>query len=79
MEMGLRRFHAANLMSAVIWVPAILAPGYFAANSLGAGAHIGEVHLLAFAAGIAIITAAGGWLAARVLKGSSRTRPRRRR
>jgi membrane protein DedA with SNARE-associated domain len=72
MEMGVHRFQAANLISAIIWVPAIFAPGYFAADSLGSDAEIGELHLFAFVVGIGIITAAGGWATARVLKGTSR-------
>jgi membrane protein DedA with SNARE-associated domain len=79
MEMGSHRFQVANLISAIIWVPAVLAPGYFAADSLGSDAEIGEFHLFAFVAGIGILTAVGGWAAARVLKGTSRSRSKRRR
>jgi membrane protein DedA with SNARE-associated domain len=34
--MGAGRFHAANVLSALIWTPAMLAPGYIAAGGLGA-------------------------------------------
>lgn len=33
--MGRGRFHAANVLSALIWTPAMLAPGYVAAGGLG--------------------------------------------
>jgi membrane protein DedA with SNARE-associated domain len=72
MEMDRRHFHAANFVSAVIWAPAILAPGYFAAGTLGADPHLGGDHLLAFAAGIGVITIAGSWVASKVLNASPR-------
>lgn len=34
--MGAGRFHAANVLSALIWTPAMLAPGYIVAGGLGA-------------------------------------------
>lgn len=34
--MGKGRFHVANVLSALIWTPAMLAPGYVAAGGLGA-------------------------------------------
>lgn len=33
--MGQGRFHVANVLSALIWTPAMLAPGYMAAGGLG--------------------------------------------
>ena len=69
MEMGARRFHAANLISGVLWVPAILAPGFFAAESLGPEVELSERHVAIFAGGIVAITLAGTWLSARVLRG----------
>jgi membrane protein DedA with SNARE-associated domain len=78
MEMNGRRFQAANLLSAAIWVPAIFAPGYFAAARLGADAQVGELDLLAFAAGITAITLGGAWLGAKVLQKGSRRVPKKR-
>ena len=69
MEMGCRRFQAANLISGVLWIPAIFAPGYFAAESLGSVSQISELHLVVFAAGIGAISLAGAWLGARLLQG----------
>jgi membrane protein DedA with SNARE-associated domain len=56
-EMGNRRLELANLLSAMIWVPIICAPGYFAAESLGPNLLIDEVHLMSFALGIVLLTA----------------------
>lgn len=74
MEMNLRRFHVANFVSGVLWVAAIFAPGYVAADSLGGDREISAVHIAAFAGGIAAITIAGTWLGARVLRGGARQR-----
>jgi membrane protein DedA with SNARE-associated domain len=78
MEMSGRRFQAANLLSAAIWVPAIFAPGYLAAARLGAEAQVSELDLLAFAAGITAITLVGAWLGAKVLQPGSRRSPKKR-
>jgi membrane protein DedA with SNARE-associated domain len=72
MDMNSRSFHAANVISAVIWVPAIFAPGYFAASRLEEDAQLSEMHVMAFAAGIALITIAGAWLGARLLQAKPR-------
>lgn len=77
MEMRSRRFQAANLISGALWIPAIFAPGYVAAESLGPDPQIGELHLLAFAAGIGAISLAGTWLGARLIQGRSKRGPRR--
>jgi membrane protein DedA with SNARE-associated domain len=71
MEMNSRRFHAANVLSALIWVPAILVPGYLAASRLEADAQVSEWDVMIFVAGIAIITLAGAWLGARLLQGGA--------
>lgn len=77
MEMDQRRFQAANVISATVWVPAIFAPGYFAAEALGPDAQIEQCHVLAFGAGIGIITALGAWAASTLLNGTSKPRANR--
>lgn len=72
MELDSRRFHAANVISALIWVPAILVPGYYAGSQLEPGAPISSFQVMAFAAGIALITLAGAWLGARAIRGKAR-------
>lgn len=79
MEMGRRRFQIANILSATIWVPAIFAPGYFAAESLGPNPVIGGGHLLTFVIGIILLTATAAWAGSRLLLGDSGARARRRR
>lgn len=74
MDMDQRRFHAANVLSALVWVPAILAPGYFAADSMGGNARIDETTLLVFMLGIGALTALGSWGAAKVLRLGARRR-----
>lgn len=78
MEMGRRRFQGANILSAALWVPAILAPGYFAAESLGPDPVLDEIHLLTFGSGVLFLTAAAAWLGAKVLMGDPRARAQRR-
>lgn len=68
MEMDPRRFHAANLLSALCWVPAMLGPGYLAADSLPEGG-ITRTHVFLFAAGLLAITGLGTWFGARVVRG----------
>ena len=45
--MGAGRFHAANVLSALIWTPAMLAPGYIVAGGLGAPGVLGNSSELA--------------------------------
>src|SRR5690606_24492868 len=76
MEMDYRKFQTANVVSALAWVPAILAPGYFAARGLDLG-EVSALHLFGFAAGVLALTALGTWASARVLRGSRASRSRR--
>lgn len=62
MKMGHIRFQIANVLSALVWVPAMLAPGYFAVRSAGsiAGAQqtgliIGTALSVLLAVGIALM------------------------
>ena len=50
LQMRRRTFQVANALSAVIWVLAILAPGYFAAKGLAELEALGEAHLTTIAA-----------------------------
>ncbi|ARU15771.1 DedA family protein [Croceicoccus marinus] len=68
MEMSARRFQAANLLSGGLWVPAILGPGYLAADALPEGG-ITQMHVLLFAVGVLAITGAGTWIGARLMRG----------
>lgn len=76
MMMDHRRFQIANIASAALWVPAMLAPGYFAGHrlaDLSEALSAGEWGLLALLA--LAVTLLGSWLALRFLG----RRPRRAR
>jgi membrane protein DedA with SNARE-associated domain len=78
MEMDHRRFQIANVTSAILWVPVMFAPGYFAVKTLGSAESITEAHLLGIGAVIAVITIGGTLVGARFLgRASRRRRPRR--
>lgn len=67
MEMGHRRFQLANVTSAVLWVPVMFAPGYFAVRSVGSLEHISESHLIGIGAVVAVLTVAATMIGARLL------------
>lgn len=67
LRMHSTRFQVANVLSAAIWVPAMLAPGYFAARGLAELERLGEADALTLAiAGTAILVVLGA-VAARLL------------
>lgn len=73
--MNQRRFQIANIASAILWVPALFAPGFLAARSLGA-VKITEWHVFGLLLLIVLMTLGGGMIAARLLgKGARRRRP----
>lgn len=76
MKMPTRTFQLANVASALIWVPALLAPGYFAASSVG-GFRVTEAHLAALAGVMILISVLGSVLSMRLLGRSPRTARRR--
>jgi membrane protein DedA with SNARE-associated domain len=75
MEMDRRRFQLANLASAVLWVPAMFAPGYFAARSLGSVEKITEWHLLGIGLVVVVLTVGASAIAYRFLGKVDRKRP----
>lgn len=78
MDMQHRRFQIANVTSAILWVPVMFAPGYFAVKSLGSVEHVTEAHLLGMGAVVALLTIGAAAIGARVLGRSDRKRGRRR-
>lgn len=74
-DMGQRKFQIANVLSALVWAPAILAPGYFAGESLGPDPVISSDDVLVFLAGTIIITALAAWASTKML---GRRKPKRR-
>lgn len=78
MEMDYRRFQIANVTSAILWVPVMFAPGYFAVKTLGSVESVTEAHLLGIGAVVAAVTIGGTLIGARLLgRASRRRRPRR--
>ncbi|NWK94579.1 DedA family protein [Sphingobium lactosutens] len=77
MNMAPKPFQIANLLSALLWVPLMFAPGYLAGSSLGPSVAITEWHLIAFGAGIMVLTFAATFITSKIL-GDPRMRARRR-
>jgi membrane protein DedA with SNARE-associated domain len=78
---GMKRatFQIANIVSAILWVPLVFAPGYFAAQSIGPFEEITELHILGMGLAIVGTMIFGMFAAAKILGGSNRNRrPRRR-
>lgn len=77
--MDQRRFQAANIASAVVWAPVMLAPGWFAAKGAEKFGELTEVHWLGLAVLASIIAVlivfAGAWIARRMTP--ARKRPSR--
>ena len=79
MAMKHRSFQIANVLSAVLWVPALMLPGYLAARSMGPIEEFREVHLIGLGVIIAVLTIAGGIVGAKVFGTGNRRRGRNRR
>lgn len=65
MRMNHLRFQVANILSAIVWLPLMLAPGYFAAKGLSAARDTQQFGLIA---GSLVSVVVGVWLAASMLK-----------
>lgn len=78
MQMENRPFQFANVLSAVLWVPATLLPGYWAARSVGSIDELRTAHLFSFAIIVIVLTLVAGMVGARILGGSAKHRQHRR-
>ncbi len=78
MEMAPRRFHLANVTSAILWVPVMFAPGYFAVRTLGSVERITEGHMLGMGAVVIVLTVGAMVISGKVLGTVDRKRERRR-
>lgn len=79
MSMHHGRFQLANVLSAVVWLPIMLAPGYFAARGLG---HAQNAQGIGLAIGTGLSVLLAGWLLVvfmRKRRVPERPRPERRR
>ena len=64
LQMSQARFQISNAVSAVLWVPIMLAPGYFAAKGLARLEALGEADGLTFAviaAGVLVVAGVVAW------------------
>lgn len=78
MQMEMRLFQIANVASAILWVPALLAPGFLAARHFGAIEQINKMHLIGLAVFGIAFTILATFVAARMLGGDSKRRRQRR-
>jgi len=78
MQMPHRSFQMANVASAVLWVPALLAPGYLAGASLPVE-RLDDWQLLAIVAGLLIVPFLLAGAVARIVMRRPRARDRRAR
>ena len=67
LQMSRTRFQIANVVSAALWVPIMLAPGYFAAKGLAQLEALGEADGLTIAMIVAAVLVVGGVVAWRVI------------
>jgi membrane protein DedA with SNARE-associated domain len=71
MKMNRRRFQFANVSSAIIWVPTLLAPGYFAVTTFAYFNLASEATWAGLIALIVLLSLAGSWLGYRVLRSNA--------
>lgn len=76
MAMDQKRFQLANIGSAMIWAPLMLAPGWLAAKGASRFGELNEFHWLGLAIGLMVLTSLAAVLIAWILK---KTTPQRRR
>lgn len=77
MQMDGRAFQIANITSAVVWVPALLAPGYWA-GSLGSLGLISMEMLMGLGVALIVLPLVVGWLVSRIMLGRRRAGRARR-
>ena len=78
MDMDQRRFQLANVTSAMLWVPAMFAPGYLAVKQLGPMEHITEAHMIGAGLAVVLLTVAATYIAGKIVGRVDRRRNRRR-
>lgn len=71
MRMDQRRFQLANVTSAIIWVPTLLAPGYFATTTFAYLSLASEATWAGLIALIVLLSIGGSWLGYRVLRSNA--------
>lgn len=74
MAMDQRRFQLANVLSAILWAPVMLAPGWLLGRGIDGLGDLGEGHLIGLAALLAVATAGAFVLSARLMRSRRRVR-----
>lgn len=72
-KMPPRLFQTANILSALLWAPALLLPGYFAGGKL-AQFDLQAEHLMLIAIGLCVVPMLLGWIALRIASKPRRVR-----
>lgn len=78
MSMDQTRFQTANILSAMVWAPAMFLPGWLAARGMGAFAHMNADHMFWLVIGITVVTIIATVVGIRMFKGRPRGHRRRR-
>ena len=78
MDMDQRRFQLANVTSAMLWVPAMFAPGYLAVKQLGPVEHITEAHMIGAGLAVVLLMVVATYIAGKIVGRVDRRRDRRR-
>lgn len=71
-----RAFQLANILSAIVWVPLLFAPGYLAANNLDLTGMVSAEQFMLIIAGLVVVPLVGSWILSVIV---ARRRARRRR
>jgi membrane protein DedA with SNARE-associated domain len=71
MKMNRRKFQLANVTSAIIWVPTLLAPGYFAVTTFAYFNLASEATWAGLIVLVVLLSLAGSWLGYRVLRSNA--------
>lgn len=74
MMMSHTRFQLANVLSAVVWLPVMLAPGYFTARTVGQAGNAQEIGLIV---GSVLSVGVGVWLLVMMMRKRSNPSGRR--
>jgi membrane protein DedA with SNARE-associated domain len=79
MAMDQRRFQLANVLSAVVWAPVMLAPGWLVGRGIDGLGDLGEGHLMGLAAFVFVVTVGAFLISARMMRSRRRVRGTARR
>lgn len=73
-RMPSRSFQLANVVSAILWVPTLFAPGYFSAKHFAANGHESDGSMMVIGLGVGLGCAVGSWVYSKVTAARRRAR-----